>query len=487
MVETLSRLWDSGWLASGFAFVSVASTLIIIIIILSENRNPVKSLAWVTVLLLLPVVGVILYLFFGRNIKNKRMISRRNRRILRRRVNVSHADPRKASLSENVIGQINLGRSVSGSHYYAPNEVDIFTDGASKFEALEKDLLNAERSINMQYYIFEDDKLGNRIADILIDKVSKGVKVRLIYDHVGSFHVRSSFFKRLQLNGVEAYPFFRVSFPQFGTHVNWRNHRKICVIDDSVAYLGGMNIADRYVDGGKFLRWRDTHVRVIGPVVSTIQASFAIDWSFLGGGLIDLEEIPGPNHFCPSPLAVSDVGAQLITSGPTSQWPNIAMAFHKAIANAKRRVFIQTPYFLPTEGLLRALEAAALAHVDVRVMIPEHSDSVMLTNASASYIDECLRAGIKIYMYKSGMLHAKMIIVDDEIASIGSTNFDFRSFDFNFEANLFFYSQTMVSRLLEIFRHDQNDSIRINPVQWKKRPFFKKAAESILRLLSPIL
>ena len=487
MTEALQAFFDSGWLAKSFAAVALGSTLVIIAVILSENRNPVKSLAWVTVLLLLPVVGLILYIFFGRNIKNKRMISRRNRRKLRKGEKHTHIHPRDIGLSPEATAQVNLGRSLSGAQLYAANTVEIFTNGKAKFDSLIQDIPNAKHSINLEYYIFNDDIIGRKIADALIKKVKEGVKVRLIYDHVGSFSVKARFFKKLRAQGVDAYPFFEVSFPLLGTRVNWRNHRKICVIDGNVAYIGGMNIADRYIDGGKFESWRDTHTRVTGPIVQALQYSFAVDWNFMGRGLIDLDEIPVLPAPTANTTAIKNVGMQLLNSGPMSQWSNIALAFHKAIVNARRRVFIQTPYFLPDEAILKALQTAALAHVDVRIIIPRKGDSWMLTKASASYISECLKSGIKIYMYDKGMLHSKLMIVDDEITTIGSTNFDFRSFDYNFESNLFFYSTEMTARMLEIFKADLAESHRIQPAKWRRRPLSDKTAESILRLLSPVL
>lgn len=487
MYEAFTNILTANWLYSVFAIIAVASTVVIIFVILSENRNPVKSLGWVTVLLLLPVVGLILYIFFGRSIKNTRMVSRRTRRKLRRGERRVNADPRAYGLETQSVQQVNLARSLTGAQFYPYNAVEVFTDGKSKFEALEEDLRNAQISINIQYYIFEDDALGNRLADILIERASKGVKVRLMYDHVGSFSVRSRFFRHLREHGIEAYPFFRVTFPQLATRVNWRNHRKICIIDQHIGYLGGMNVADRYIDGGrKFGSWRDTHVRITGPAVAALQYSFAVDWNFMCGGLIE-DCLPERSESLARPSAIGRVGVQLLTSGPTSQWANIALAFHKAISNARRRVFIQTPYFLPTEALLKALQSAALAHVDVRLMMPRHSDSVMLTLASASYIAECLKAGIKIYLYEEGMLHSKMIIVDEEIVTIGSTNFDFRSFECNFEANLFFYSRELTSAMLDVYKADLKKCTRVQPAEWRRRSPARKLAESVLRLLSPVL
>ena len=486
MHDTIAHILASDWIYTVFAIAALGSTVLIIMVILSENRNPVKSLAWVTILLLLPVVGIILYLFFGRSFKNVRMISRRNRRKLRRREKRTLISPESQGLSSSSIQQIKLGRSLTGAQFYTDNCVEIFSDGTSKFEALKRDLLLAKHSINIQYYIFEDDRLGREFADILIAKAAQGVKVRLIYDHVGSIKVRSSFFKELLEKGVEAYPFFKVTFPSLATRVNWRNHRKICIIDNAVGYIGGMNVADRYIDGGKkFESWFDAHVRVTGPVVAALRYSFTVDWNFMGRGLIEDSECLDDSTF--PHFGVPDVGAQLLTSGPTSQWANIALAFHKAISTARRRVFILTPYFLPTEALLKALQSAALSHVDVRIIMPRRSDSTMLTYASASYISQCLQAGIKVYLYEAGMLHAKCMIIDDELVTIGSTNFDFRSFECNFESNLFMYSKELCSKAIEIFKDNLKRSTRVQQVEWKHRPLTRKIGESVLRLLSPIL
>lgn len=487
-MSDLLHMLTSNWYFAAFAFLALCSTLVIIIVILSENRNPVKSLAWVTVLLLVPVIGLPLYIFFGRNIKNKRMISRRNRRRLRRREKRVDFDLRKTDFSDRSVQQIILARTLSGGQFYPDNKVEVYNDGAAKFRALEDDLRRARHSIYIQYYIFEDDELGRRIADILIERVRAGVRVKLLYDHVGSFHVKTRFFKRLREEGVEAAPFLKVNVPQLASHINWRNHRKICVIDDAVGYIGGMNVADRYIDGGKnFDMWRDMHMRIVGPAVEALKYSFAVDWSFMGGGLIDDSDPESRPEIPCGDEAVAGVGAQLVTSGPMSQWANIGLLFHKAICNAQRRVYIQTPYFLPTEALLKSLQAAALSHVDVRIMMPVRSDSVMLTHASKSYVSECLQAGIKFYLYKPGMLHSKVIIVDDELVSIGSSNFDFRSFECNFESNIFLYSREVTSRVLDLFRADQKDCIRIDLDEWRRRPLSHKTAESVFRLLSPVL
>lgn len=470
-----------GWLWWCVATVYALTILGIIAVVVSENRNPVKSLAWVTVLLVVPMVGLILYIFFGRNIQNKRIISRRNRRILRRLTNRSSASARQGKPPEHICNRINLASSLCGSNYYDGNIVDIFDNGADKIEALLADIRNARRYINLQYYILIDDKVGRRVIDALEERARAGVKVRVIYDHVGSFRLSRKALKEMRRAGVEAYPFFKVVFPPFGTRINWRNHRKIVIIDGRVGYIGGMNIADRYIDGGKmFAMWRDLHLRIQGPAVAALQQSFAVDWNFMGQPLLQETDFAGPS-------ADSPVGLQLVTGGPTTQWMNMTLVFQQVISEARKCVYILTPYFIPTEGLVQALQLAALSKVDVRLIVPQRSDSDMLRWASNSYIMDCLRAGVKVYFYQKGMLHSKAIIVDDDFCTVGSTNFDFRSFEHNFEANMLIYSPEFNARLKAMFFRDMRDSRRVTSAEWRARPLPRRMLESFMRLFSPIL
>ncbi len=472
---------DMAWVWWILNILYALTILGIIAVVGGENRNPVKSLAWVTVLLVVPVVGLVLYIVFGRNIQNKRIISRRNRRKLRRLGAGGGTDPSKIEDAGAVMPQINLAYALCGSHYYEGNDVGIFDNGQEKFDALLADIAAARSYINMQYYIIVNDNIGIRVMEALMERARAGVKVRLIYDHVGSFKLSNRYLRRLKEAGVEAYPFFKVVFPPFGTRINWRNHRKIVVIDGKVGYIGGMNVADRYVDGGKlFDVWRDLHLRVEGPAVFALQQSFAVDWNFMGQPL--LEE---------GPLATAvkghSVGMQLVTGGPTTQWLNMTLVFQQAIARARKCIYIQTPYFIPSEGLVHALQVAALSKVDVRLMIPRRSDSDMLRWASFSYVQECLRAGIKVYLYEKGMLHSKAIIIDDDFCTVGSTNFDFRSFEHNFEANMLIYSTDFNARMKALFVRDMRDSRRVTSSAWRHRPWREKALESVMRLFSPIL
>lgn len=474
----LSDYISVSWIYSGLAFIYAASVLSVIVVILSENRNPVKSLAWVTVLLVMPGVGLVLYFFFGRNLRKKRIISRKNQRKLRRREAWGgHHGPRKIGLSPMAVRQVKLGTALTGAMFYEGNDIEYFNEGAKKMERLIEDIGNAKEYILIEYYIIQDDKIGLRFRDALISAARRNVKIRLIYDHVGSFPTKKRFWKSLRDEGIEVYPFFKVAFPLLGSRINWRNHRKVVVIDGKTGYIGGMNIADRYMRPD----WRDLHLRVRGPAVSAMQYNFAVDWNFMGQPLIE--------EWSKSEFIEKDdpIGIQMITSGPTGHWPNLAMAFQKAIATARKRVYIMTPYFLPDESLLRTLQTASLSHVDVRILIPFASDSVIMRHASFSYITPCINSGIKVYLYTKGMLHSKAVIIDDDMVTVGSTNFDFRSFEHNFEANLFIYSKDFNRSIANEFHDACGHSVRVDPVEWKHRPVKSKIVESLVRLLAPVL
>lgn len=479
----------SPWFYWSVVVIYCATVLGLAGVIVSENRNPLKSLAWVTVLLTLPVGGLVLYLFFGRSIKNTRMISRRKKRALKRLEEQAAPFPKPLGEDPITLTRENLqlammAMKVNDSRFMGSSRVEIFTTGGEKFSRLKDDISSARKCISLQYYIFEDDVLGQEIAALLIAKAREGVTVRVIYDDIGSIGVSRKFYRAMADAGVQVYPFFRVTFPPFATRINWRNHRKIVTIDNRVGYIGGMNIADRYVDGSrKFPRWRDTHLRITGHAVAALRYSFAVDWNFMGRPL-DLDPAEAPNE--PEPAGLN-AAMQLVTSGPTDRWSNIELLLLKAIGDARKRVWIQTPYFLPPESMLRALQAAALARVDVRIMIPRHSDSRILTYASRSYVSECLRAGIKFYSYTAGMLHAKTVVVDDDFSSVGSANIDFRSFDYNFESNMMLYGEEVNSQLRHIFFDDMHSCVRLHLPSWRRRPLGSKIAESICRLLAPIL
>ena len=474
------------WLYGVLWIVYFLTILSCIVVVLSERRNPIKSLAWVIALVFLPVVGLIVYFFFGRSIKNVHMISRHNKRRLLSRQPQNTAKENIHALPQHLQQLSHLSSNLSGYNLHNATSLRIFNDGREKFDALKKDLLGAKESINLQYYIFRDDKLGNEIADILMEKAKEGVTVRVLYDHVGSFSVRRKFFRRMEEAGVQSHPFFRVSFPKFASRVNWRNHRKVVVVDNAIGYIGGMNIADRYIHGTPENAgiWRDTHLRVEGPIVADMFYSFAVDWNFLKSKK-DVTPIPPP--ILSTDPVIRNIPLQMVTSGPTDRWGNIALIFEKAILAAKKSIYIETPYFLPTDFLLKALQTAALSHVDVRILIPRRSDSRLLSVASYSFISECLESGIKVYLYNAGMLHAKNMIIDDDFVTTGSANFDFRSFEHNFEGNLLIYDNAVNRRMKDIFFQDLNSSTKVTLTAWKSRPRRLRMFESLVRLITPIL
>lgn len=479
------NLWGemNFWAQMVILAVYAVTILSCIVVVLSENRNPIRSIAWVIALLFLPGIGLVFYLFFGRSLKGQHIISRHNKRRILSGLRPPKIDLDSQDLSGEERNLIKLSRNLCSAFYTVNNDIEIFTIGRDKFASLKRDLKEARNSIYLQYYIFSDDALGQEIANILIDKAKEGVEVKVIYDHVGSFSARNRFFRRMAENGVETHPFFKVTFPQLANRINWRNHRKIVVIDNVIGYIGGMNIADRYEKGTEEgAAWRDTHFRLRGDIVESLAYSFLLDWNFRN---------PEEPESLPIKKATTglknSVGMQLVTSGPMNDYDNLALCFLKAISGATRSVYIQTPYFLPTDGLLHALEAASLSGVDVRIMIPRKSDSLMLQYASFSYITQCLKAGIKVYLYNPGMLHAKAMIIDDNFVTAGSTNFDFRSFENNFECNLLVYDRAFNRKMKDIFFSDMEKCSKIRYKEWRQRPRLHRTMESILRLVSPIL
>lgn len=456
--------------------------IISVVVVLRENRNPIRALSWVIALIFLPGVGLIFYLFFGRSMRGE-MLTLSNRRRLQHSFKPNGVKLQETNLQKEHKNLVMLGTEVGGYPLTFNNEIEILTDGVSKFEKLKQDLKSAQKSIYLQYYIFLDDQIGTEIADILIEKARSGVEVKVIYDHVGSFSARNRFFKRMKLNGIQVHPFFRVNFPQFANRINWRNHRKIVVIDDKTGYIGGMNIADRYVfgSGKKKELWRDTHFRLQGNIVESLKFSFFVDWNF------QKKEPDIPTPMAPGKSIINETGIQLVTGGPISTWDNLSLMFLKAISSAKRLIWIQTPYFLPTDALFNALQAASLSNIDVRIMMPAHTDSLLLHYASFSYISQCIAAGIKVYLYEPGMLHAKAMIIDDNLVTAGSTNFDFRSFENNFESNLFIYDPEVNRQMRDIFYADMKNCVKIQKEKWRKRPIGHRFLESLLRLVSPIL
>ena len=470
------------WINISLFIVYLVVVISCVVVVVSENKNPIRALSWTLALLFLPVVGVVFYLFFGRSLKGKAMVSRKVRRKLLQRSRPRQQSFGSERLEAEQAKKIKLAHNLCHAHLDRNNSVEIFTDGRSKFDRLKEDIRNACDFIFIQYYIYSDDRLGNEITDLLAQKVRDGVKVKVLYDHVGSFSTKNSFFARMRKQGIDSHPFFRVTFRKLANRINWRNHRKLAIIDGRIGYIGGMNIADRYVETAPDGRiWRDTHLRLEGPVIESLMYSFAVDWNFLRPDA-DVQPLSVMQY-----EEAGDVAMQLVTSGPIDKWSNLVLCFQQAIASARKRIYIQTPYFLPTDALLKALQGAALSGVDVRVMIPEKTDSMLLGYGSRSYIDDCLKAGVKVYLYTPGMLHAKTMIIDDDFVTTGSVNFDFRSFENNFEANVLIYSESVNRQMRDIFFQDLSGCLKLTLSRWRSRPRAERVMESLVRLFAPIL
>ena len=344
------------------------------------------------------------------------------------------------------------------------------------------DIGHAKDHIHIDMYIFDEDALGMLVADALIDKCREGVEVRLIYDDVGCWNVSHRFFERMREAGIEVRSFMPVRFPSFTSKVNYRNHRKIIVIDGTVGYIGGMNIARRYVKGTGCQPWRDTMLRIAGGGVHALQRTFLVDWYF-----VDRTLLSDRRYYPRSEEVTNNCLAQVVTSGPVTPYPEIMQGYVRVILGAKRYLYLETPYFLPNEPVLFALKTAALGGVDVRVICPRCSDAKFVEWASRSYLREIQDAGVKVFLYEAGFLHSKMLVCDDAITTCGSTNFDFRSFENNFEANIFFFDEGVALRMKNIFLRDQEQTIAFEKAEENSRGgFFVRLWESATRMLSPL-
>lgn len=466
-------------------FLVVYSIIIIITMVrvLMDNRQPAKTMAWMLVLMFIPFLGIILYIFFGQNTRKERKIWQQSLDQLTKRSMLEFVEQKDFNIPEEYRTISNLFMNQNLALPFKNNEVEIYTSGYDFFSSLLMEIGKAEHHIHIDTFIISDDPLGRLIADALIDKARQGIEVRLIYDDVGSWRTPNSFFTRMRNEGIEVYAFMPVRFPAFTSRVNYRNHRKICVIDGEVGFIGGMNIARRYVQGTPKQSWRDTHVKLTGAAVYGLQRAFLVDWYFVSKVLITER-----SYYPEIIIGQNNSLVQVVTSSPTSLWPEIEQGYVRILTNAKHYVYMETPYFLPTDPILFAMRVAALSGVDVRLMIPYETDTKVVEWASRSYVIEASRAGVKILLYRKGFNHSKLLVSDDAMATIGSTNVDFRSFENDFEANAFFYDKKIALQVKEVFLADQKDSIDLDDVRrFIKKPFLQRLWESFVRLLSPLL
>jgi cardiolipin synthase A/B len=464
--------------------------LFVCLMIVFENRSPVKTLSWVLVVLLVPFLGIFFYVFFGQNYRKQKIFSKKNILDLEQLTNyaaiqVNSLPERMVLESEAIREKVNLMKLMLNNNKSALtefNKIDLLIDGTNTFPAMLDAINEAKSFVNMEFYRFESDQIGDKFCEALMNKAKIGVKVRIIFDDVGSWSLNSQIIRRMRENGIEIFPFMPVRFPWLTSKINFRNHRKILVVDGTKGFVGGLNIADKYLHGVEGIgNWRDTHLVIKGEAVATLNSVFMVDWYFVSDIL--LADEPGHFEFEKVP---DRCWIQMASSGPDSDWANIMQVYFSAIATARKSIYISTPYFSPDESILNAMKTASLSGVDVQMILPDKSDSVVAYWNTRSYIDELMEAGIKIYLYSKGFNHSKYILVDNVFSSVGSANVDMRSFELNFEVAALIYDESFAARLLQVFRDDVADSYRVDTIQWAKRKRILRYKESLARIFGPL-
>ncbi|WP_047414594.1 cardiolipin synthase [Cellulophaga sp. Hel_I_12] len=469
--------------------------LVIIFRVLLDTRSSTKALAYILFIIFVPFIGVFFYFSFGINYRKRKIYSKKIlldeplwKQITQRKKSYANAITHSGIISDHYQQLIEYIQNSGISQLTANNEIKLLINGEEKFPELLSALEKATSHIHMEYYIYENDVTGNQVADLLIKKAKEGVEVRFIYDDFGSHSLDKSFIEKLNEAGVQTAPIYKIKWYALANRLNYRNHRKIVIIDTCVGFIGGINVSDKYRNDTPLkdhLFWRDTHLMVTGQATAQLQYLFICDWNFCS-----------PNKLAYSPIYFKDYtqnktigkeAMQIAASGPDSSQPVIFYSLLKAINLAKKRIFITSPYFIPGESLMDALIIAIQSGLDVRILIPGISDSKMVNAVANAYYTELLRYGAKIYQYNKGFVHAKTMVIDDDLAIIGSANMDYRSFDLNFEVNAMVYSKKIAQQLADVFENDLIASEQINAINWLNRPKHLVLWEKIVRLLSPFL
>lgn len=485
IVEIINWIWDN---------LLVVNILLSIIMVFFQRRDPQTLWTWLLVLYFLPIVGFVLYLFIGQDMHKSKMFRVKE---VEDALNQSIRGNEKELISEQFMptsrglteyrDMVYYNLNIAGAVYTADNEVEVYTDGYEKFDALLCALRKAEKYIHIQYYIFRDDDLFWRIIEVLKEKAAEGVEVRILYDVLGSLEIKKRHWREIQAAGIKTAEFFPAALKKAHLRLNYRNHRKIVVIDGTTGFVGGFNVGNEYLGlSSKFGYWRDTHFKVQGSAAIGLQVRFALDWNHASGENLFLKA----SYFIQEAFVKSNrhkVGIQIIASGPDSKWPVIRNNYIKMIHKAKDHIYIQTPYFIPDEALAEALKVAASSGVTVRIMIPCKPDHPFVYWATYSYIGDMLDAGVECYTYMNGFLHAKGICVDGVVSSYGTANFDIRSFKLNFEVNAVIYDEVFTEKLERIFLEDMRQCHKVTREVYQNRSLVIRMKEQFSRLLSPLL
>ncbi len=466
---------------------TIATTAVLTLIL--KNNNPTKTLSYVIILIFFPFLGLLVYYLFGQEYR-KTKIFRRKQVLNQSTIQKSHEALKLHGEAirkvDDYLGTktklVQLLQSNKNSPLTLHNAVTLLKNGNPTFEALLKDLKAAKHHIHLEYYIIKDGVIGTQLLNILCEKAKAGLSVKLIYDDVGS-KLSSAIKQKLTASGVAHYPFMPVFFSKFTGKMNYRNHRKIAVIDGTIAYVGGVNISDEYLNvPSDTLFWRDTHLRIEGEAVTSLQVEFFMTWDFVSAAKTNV----APSYF-PKVTCKDNIAIQIASSGPDTNAAHIMEALFLAITTAEDYVYITTPYFVPNAQIITALRVAAKSGVDVRLIIPKASDSWVVKHATNSYLEHLMLEGIKVYRYTKGFVHAKTMVVDDIFSTVGTSNMDYRSFNINFEVNAFIYDIETSKTLKAHFLEDLKSCERIDAKQWQQRSKFERWKESYCRLWSPLI
>lgn len=466
-----------------FFLLNLLSALSLIFI---ERKEPTTTWAWLIILIVLPGIGLILYLLLGQNLSRQKIFREKKLadKIKRYKLISNRELPNfDSEINENYEDLILMNYNHSGAIYTTGNEVKTYINGEDKFRDLFNDIRAAKSFIHIEYYIFRYDDLGRALIKELHEKTKDGVEVRLVIDGMGSKRITKKIIKEIESYGIKVAVFFPGVLPHINTRINYRNHRKIVVIDGKIGYVGGFNVGNEYVNKGKqFKFWRDTHIRVKGEAVNELNKRFILDWDYAAD-----ENMGNMSMYFPIPEVVGNVGMQIVSSGPDHMEEYIKNSYMKIINNAKNYVYIQTPYLVPDSPMMEALKISALSGVDVRIIVPGAPDHFFMEWMLSANIGLLIEYGIKIYRYGNGFIHSKTIVADGEVCSIGTANLDIRSFKLNFEVNAFIYNEKIAKEQEKIFLGDQLKSKLVKKEEYYKRSRSLRIKESLIRLLAPVL
>ena len=461
--------------------------LTVVVIILVDKGDAGRKFAWLLIIAALPVLGILLYFLVGINYRHHWIFDRRHQKykdIFEKGTNDALNSLLFGHEAESLVREdfrplaVLMGRDAYPT-VSSGNDFEIITRGERKFELLCEDIRQAKEYIHMEYFKFGNDEGGKAIKELLMKKAREGVKVRFILENIANFPIRPRYYNAMREAGVEVVRFTnpRLHFLKFVTSINFRNHRKIVVIDGKIGYTGGMNINDNY-----FNLWRDTHLRITGPAVASLQYAFMDSW-LTAGAEVDRPLI----DYYPSAITTGGKLMQIVQDEPDLPMPMLLYSYEWAIQHARKYIWLQTPYFVPPEPVLDAMKITALSGVDIRIMLPERADNFITRPANRAYYEEILKAGVRLFLRQGEFIHSKTFVCDDYLSSIGSANIDSRSFDINYEINTYIYDEETAQKCKAIYEADLEKSRELTLEEWSKRPWYNRLAESIIQLLSPLL